>query len=145
MTFMTLGIFWVGQQAQLNNFARGDRNLTWIQLTFLLAVTLTPFSTAFLAEFISYRVALVVYWFNIVMLGATLYASWKYGDRAQLFAADVLPETVKAVERRIIMAQLLYAFGALLCIINTYWSITFIVLLQLNYAIAPRIRPLSQL
>jgi hypothetical protein len=32
-----------------------------------------------------------------------------------------------AVCRRIVIAQALYAFGALLCIINTHWSIAFIV------------------
>jgi hypothetical protein len=33
--------------------------------------------------------------------------------------------------------QALYAFGALLCLIDTRWSIAFIVLVQLNYAVAP--------
>jgi hypothetical protein len=37
-----------------------------------------------------------------------------------------------------VIAQALYAFGALLSVANTYWSIGFIVLVQLNYAIAPR-------
>ena len=31
----------------------------------------------------------------------------------------------------------LYAFGAALCVVNTYWSIAFIVLIQINYAVAP--------
>jgi hypothetical protein len=39
---------------------------------------------------------------------------------------------------RIIVAQSLYAFGAALCLFSTYLSIGFIVLIQLNYAIAPR-------
>jgi hypothetical protein len=43
-----------------------------------------------------------------------------------------------AVTRRIVIAQSLYAFGALLCLVNPYWSIGFIVLVQLNYVIAPR-------
>ena len=30
-----------------------------------------------------------------------------------------------------------YAFGAALCIVNTYWSIAFIVTVQINYAVAP--------
>jgi hypothetical protein len=38
-----------------------------------------------------------------------------------------------------VIAQALYATGAALCFIDTYWSIAFIVLVQLNYAIAPRI------
>jgi len=36
------------------------------------------------------------------------------------------------------VAQGLYAFGALLCVFDTYASIAFIVLVQLNYAFAPR-------
>ncbi|HEY8871013.1 MAG TPA: hypothetical protein VIM30_16720 [Candidatus Limnocylindrales bacterium] len=36
------------------------------------------------------------------------------------------------------------AFGTALCVVNTYWSIGFIVLVQLNYAIAPRLPVLSR-
>jgi uncharacterized membrane protein len=145
MSFMTLGIFWVGQQTQINHFARSDRNLAWIHLCFLLAVTLMPFSTGLLSEFLAYRIALVIYWLNILFLGAALYASWRYAFRAGLLKDDTTPEVRAAAERRIIIAQALYAFGALLCVISTYLSIAFIVLVQLNYAIAPRIRPLYRL
>jgi hypothetical protein len=45
-----------------------------------------------------------------------------------------------SVERRIVVAQALYAVGALFCVVRTYWSIVFIVLLQLKDTIAPRLR-----
>jgi Endosomal/lysosomal potassium channel TMEM175 len=35
MTFLTLGIFWVGQQIQLNHLLRSDRSLSWIHILFL--------------------------------------------------------------------------------------------------------------
>jgi uncharacterized membrane protein len=145
MSFLTLGIFWVGQQTQLNNFVRGDRDLAWVHLVFLLAVTLTPFSTALLAGFITFRIALILYWFNIFLLGATLFAGWQYATHAGLVKDDLTGEMRSAISRRIIIAQALYAFGALLCIINTTVSIVFIVIVQLNYVIAPRIRPLYRL
>lgn len=72
MSFLTLGIFWVGQQTQLDRFARSDRWLTWIHLAFLLAVTLIPFSTGLLAASITSRLALVVYWLNLLLLGTAL-------------------------------------------------------------------------
>ena len=138
MSVMTLGIFWVGQQTQLNHFARSDRNLAWIHIAFLCTVCLVPFSTSLLAEFIHYRVALLVYWFNILLLGLTLLWSWHYSTRARLLE-DAVPEEIhRAVVRRIVIAQSLYAAGAALCFINTYWSIAAIVLVQVNYAIAPR-------
>ena len=122
MSFVTLGIFWVGQQTQLNRFARSDRNLTWIHLGFLLAVSLMPFSTALLAEFITYRTALVVYWLNVLLLGVVLYGSWRYASRAGLVKDDTTVDMSSAVERRIVIAQALYALGALLCVVNTYWT-----------------------
>ena len=138
MSFLTLGIFWIGQQTQLNHLSSSHRILTWLHLAFLFAVTLMPFSTRLLAEFAAYRAALIVYWANLALLGLMLYLSWGSAFRAGLVKNDVSPETVSAICRRIITGQSFYAFGALLCLFNTYWSIAFIVVVQLNYAIAPR-------
>jgi uncharacterized membrane protein len=140
MSFVTLGIFWVGQQTQLDHLERSDRHLTWITLGFLFSVTLLPFSTKVLAEFYTYRAALIEYWFNILLLGGSLYCTWGYAVRNKLLKADTPPELHSAVCLRIVYAQSLYAFGALLCVVDTRLSIGFIVLVQLNYVLAPGFR-----
>jgi uncharacterized membrane protein len=138
LSFLTLGIFWAGQQTQLNHIDEGTRDLTWIHLGFLFATTMLPFSTRLLAEFITFRVALVIYWLNILILGATLFWSWSYATRANLLKADTPEEVRGSICRRIVIAQSLYAAGAALCVINTWVSIAAIVLVQLNYVLAPR-------
>jgi uncharacterized membrane protein len=138
MSFLTLGIFWAGQQTQLNHIDEGTRDLTWIHLGFLFAVTLVPLSTRLLAEFIHYRTALGLYWLNIFVLGAMLYWSWTYATHRNLIRDDTPEEIRLSICRRIVIAQSLYAVGALLCFINTWLSIAAIVLVQTNYAIAPR-------
>jgi len=143
-SFLTLAIFWNGQQAQLNRFARTNRHLTWIQMLFLCAVSIMPFSTRLLAEFIGYRIALICYWANLLFLGAVLYIAWRYARRTGLITQDTSHEIACAIERRIVFGQVLYATGACLCIWNTYWSIAFIVVTQINFAIAPRIPWLSR-
>jgi len=140
LSFMTLGIFWIAQQTQLNQFARSNRTLVWIHMVFLFAVSIMPFSTGLLAEFITYRLSVVTYWLNLLLLGTTLLASVRYGWRAQLVKEDITVELRVTRERRIIGYQMLYAIGALLCLINTYVSIVFIILLQLNSVFAPRLR-----
>jgi uncharacterized membrane protein len=139
MSFLTLGIFWAGQQTQFNHFARADRDLAWIHIAFLAAVSVMPFSTMLLAAFITFRVALLIYWANIVILGAALYFSLVYACRAGLIKEGTSDAVARALERRILIAQGLYAVGAALSIISTIWSIAFIVLVQLNYAVAPRL------
>lgn len=145
MSFLTLGIFWVGQQTQLNFLKRSNRNLTWIYLGFLLCVTLMPFSTGLLASFSGLRTAVVVYWLNIALLGAVLYITLRYAMRASLLNDGASKAVTNALLRRILIAQALYAAGALLCVISTYLSIAAIFLVQLNYVIAPRIRLLYRL
>jgi uncharacterized membrane protein len=143
MSFLTLGIFWVGQNTQHDLLERSERGYAWIHIAFLMAVTLVPFSTSLLAEFIAYRTALFVYWFNIAFLGATLLAGW-YRARAQGLVKRDAPEgTDSALVRRVVIAQILYAAAALLCVFSNYWSIGLIVAIQLQYAIGLRFRPFS--
>ena len=145
MSFLTLGIFWVGQQTQLNHLARADRDVAWCNLTFLFAVTLMPFSTSLMADFISLRLALLLYWANILFLGVVMLASWRYVLRTKLLREDAPAGLAQAMTRRIVIAQALYAVGAALCVFGTYWSLGFIVLVQLNYALAPRIGVLQRI
>lgn len=140
MSFMTLGIFWVGQGSQTGQLLRSNRHYTWLQLVFLFGVTLVPFSTALLAHYPMLKVALVEYWLNIALIGFMLLAAFEYGLRAQLFDESQARMVARLVRGRVLIAQGLYAFSAALSIFFPTWvSIALIVLVQLNYVIAPRI------
>jgi uncharacterized membrane protein len=93
-----------------------------------------PLSTRLLTEFITYRGALGIYWLNIM-----LYWSWAHAMSHSLIKPDTPPEVRNSICSRIRIAQMLYAAGAALCFINNFVSIAAIVLVQLNYAIAPRL------
>ena len=145
LTLMTLGIFWLGQQTQLSQLARSDRDLVWLHFVFLAVVTVLPFSTRLLADFLTYRAAFLIYWLNIALLGACLYATWSYAERAKLVREEAHGEISRAVRRRIVVAQSLYAIGALAGLVNAPLGIALILLIQLNYAIGPRLPILSRL
>ncbi|RFB80820.1 TMEM175 family protein [Methylovirgula sp. 4M-Z18] len=145
MSVITLGIFWIGQQTQLNHLKRGDRNLSWVHIAFLAIVSILPFSTRLLAEFTEFQTALIVYWFNILLLGIILYFSWNYAQRHALVSDDTPHELNCAIQRRILIAQGLYFAGMLLCFVSVWASIGFILLVQLNYVLAPRLGFLHKL
>ena len=141
LSFLTLGIFWNGQQTQLSYLARGNRDLAWLSLLFLAIVALFPFTTSLLAEYLESRLALGLYWLDIAFCGLALLAIWTYIERAGLLRDDVGPEVGRAVRRRILVAQALYLTGFLISLLpwGTFPAIVFIVLVQLNFAIAPRV------
>lgn len=143
LSFLTLGIFWVGQQTQLNFFARADRHLSWIHLAFLCAVSLMPYTTSVMAEFLPRAPAIIIYWANILALGVALLASWRYARAAGLLADTPQAAAVDhAIERRILIAQGLYAAGAALAFVSGWAALAVILAVQLNYALGISWRPL---
>ena len=139
VSLITLGIFWVGQQTGLNQLERSNRDLTWLHFVFLAVVTVVPFTTRLLADFFTYRTAFVIYWANILLLGASLYATWAYAEWAKLIREDAHGEISRAIKRRIVLAQSLYAVGAVVGLFDVTLGIALIMLIQLNYAMAPRL------
>jgi uncharacterized membrane protein len=144
MSFLTLGIFWIGQQTQFNHIARTNRHLTWIHLSFLALISLMPFSTNFLAEYATARVPFILYWLNLLLLGLVLMASLGYAGRAELFKPTATEEVRGALRRRIVFYQACYAVAMALCVVNTYVSMIALILLQLGSAIAPPIAPFNR-
>jgi uncharacterized membrane protein len=140
LSFLTLGIFWNAQQTQLNHMARANRDFAWLSLLFLATIALFPFTTSLLAEFFDLRLALGLYWLNIFASGMAILGTWAYAKRAGLLRDDLGPEVDAAIRRRVTVAQTLYAVGlAIGLVFGTLPAVTFIVLVQLNFAIAPRI------
>jgi uncharacterized membrane protein len=138
MSFMTLGIFWTGHSTQFNFIHHSNRDLNWICIFYLMFVSIVPFTTAFLSEHIEFKVAVGMYWLNILFLGLILFIQWKYALKQKFISGteQEIQSVDKAISRRIVIAQILYASGALLCFVNTYLSISVIILIQLNYAFA---------
>ena len=145
LSLLTLGIFWLGQQTQLSQLERSNRDLAWLHFLFLAFVTVLPFSTRLLADFLTYRTAFVLYWANILLLGSALYAAWAYAERGRLIREDAHGEVSRAVRRRIVIAQSLYLAGLIVGLVDVPAGIGLIILVQLNYAVAPRLPVLWRL
>src|SRR5215469_15788500 len=65
ISFVILGVYWVGHHVQLSFIRRADRPLLWINILFLLWVALVPFSTALLSEYATTRIAIAIYGANL--------------------------------------------------------------------------------
>jgi len=145
LSLLTLGIFWVAQQTQLSQLARSNRDQTWLHLAFLAIITVLPFTTRLLADFFAYRAAFVIYWLNLFLLGVGVYIIWAHAERAKLIRDDAPSELTNAYRRRVIVAQSLYGVGAFVGLFSVPLGLALIILIQLNYAVAPRLPILSRL
>ena len=139
LSFTMLGTFWLAQHTLLGILGRCDRTLSWISLGFLFVVSLLPFSAALLAHYVHLRLAVGVYWLNILLLGAGLEAAARYG-RTLVHGDDQQARArLTTFRRRILFAQTLYALAALICLISTTASVIALALVQLYFIVSPRL------
>jgi uncharacterized membrane protein len=143
MSFLTLGIFWLGQHAQLDHFARGNRRLAWIHVAFLCAVALMPFSTSLLADFVHLRLAFALYWLNLFLLGACLFASIRYAARTGLVADDS-GGLQRMHERRIVGFQAAYACCLAVALVEPYAGIALVIAFQVYSVVSSRVSPFAR-
>jgi uncharacterized membrane protein len=143
LSFSMLGTFWLAQHTLLGILGRCDRTLTWINIAFLFVVSLLPFSAALLAHYDRLRLAVAVYWLNIVLLGVTLEWSSRYGRKA--FApGPVALARLGTFRRRILLAQSLYTVAALVSLASTQASVIALAAVQVYYIISPRMPRLTR-
>src|SRR6516225_141850 len=139
LSFTMLGTFWLAQHTLLGILGRCDRTLSWISLGFLFVVSLLPFSAALLAHYVHLRLAVGVYWLNILLLGAGLEAAARYGRTLVPGDDQQGLARLTTFRRRILLAQALYALAALICLISTTASVIALALVQLYFIVSPRL------
>src|SRR5215510_8423684 len=103
ISFVMLGVYWVGHHNQYYYIRRTDRPFLWINIFFLMGVSLIPFSTGLLGQFPEDRTALGVYGLNLIMVGGFLYAHWSYATPQHPIGQGHIPSgMVKFAQYRIV-------------------------------------------
>jgi uncharacterized membrane protein len=138
MSFLILGVLWIGHHNQFHFIQRSDRFLLWINLAFLMAIAFIPFSTAFLGRYWSERLALTLYGGNVALGGVILYAHWRYAT------ARGLSDLADAVAVRLIGGRILIGVAANLLAIaigefRPEWSLFIYVAILFIYIIPGRV------
>jgi len=102
LSFALLGIYWVAHHVQFHYIRRTDRPFLWINILFLLAVAIVPFSAALLGAYWREPLAIAVYGANLMGVAATLLWIWNYATRGRRLVDDALdPELVRLGRSRI--------------------------------------------
>ncbi len=71
ISFLLVGMYWVGHRSSFAQVRYIDRNTTWLNLLFLMAVSLVPFVAGVLGEYQTESVALHLY--GLVLISVTVF------------------------------------------------------------------------
>jgi len=65
LTFVILGVLWVGHHNQYYYIRRADRLLLWINIFFMMSVAMLPFTAESIFGLWQDRIAIILYNFNL--------------------------------------------------------------------------------
>jgi uncharacterized membrane protein len=118
ISFINLGVLWVGQHNQYHFISRADRWFLWINIGYLLLVSFMPLSTALLGHYPLNRLALFVYGANLLAATLVLALHWHYATTGGRLVAGRLPASVvRLAHRRILGSAGAYAIALLLALL----------------------------
>jgi uncharacterized membrane protein len=126
ISFFIIGQYWSVHHRLFGFVVNYNLRLLWLNLFFLLAIVLMPFSTAFYSEYISYFLVtpVVLYVFNISFLGLMSYCLWRYVSNPKHQLNEGLDRiTANYFSLRAIMIPLIFVLTLLIYLIAPKWAV----------------------
>lgn len=104
ISFVLLGVYWVGHRNQFAFIERTDHHLHWLNIFFLAFVALIPFTTETLSRHPADSAAILLYGLNLIVIGVILCGHWLYAVRAGLLREGISRAVVVTGVRRCLLA-----------------------------------------
>jgi len=80
ISFVILAIYWTAHHRQFHYIKHTDRALIWINIVFLMATCLLPFSTSLIGEYRDQEISILIYGGNSITIASLLYIQWWYAQ-----------------------------------------------------------------
>lgn len=101
LSFVVLGQFWVSMHGQFRLIRRADHWLIWLNITYLLFISLVPFTADHLGRYGAISPVAVLYGVNLLALSVLQLAMWSWATRQRHLVAPDLPSAVIERGRRL--------------------------------------------
>lgn len=132
VSFGIVATYWVQHASVFHYLRRVNRSLVWLNMLFLLPLTLLPFLTELRATYHSEPIVTVLYAGTNALCGLILLAIWRYSVRRDL-TRPVPPEVDRSMRRRIVLGILINVVGACAARIDVHLSSAVFLTLPLLY------------
>lgn len=142
ISFLTVLVLWVNHHNMFRLIGRTDHTLLILNGLLLLAITVIPFPTALLAEYIQHSehhdqtVAAAIYSGTFTVMGILYTMVWRHASKNnRLIAKDADPRIVAKVTRRFSIGAPLYFLSFVLAFVNVWASVVVFVALPTFYSL----------
>jgi uncharacterized membrane protein len=140
LSFVVVGIYWVGHHNTFHYIKRSDRTLLWLNILLLLCIVFIPFPTALLGQYPGQQISVIIYAGTLVSTGLVLQLLWWYATSGyRLVDRDIDPRLVQLATRRNLIAPLIYLLAIGISFFSAQTSLVFFILVPVYYIFPGRI------
>jgi len=139
-SFLNILVFWANHDAINKVVVRYDTKTTYLNIIFLLFISLIPFTTAFIGQNPHSFVAIAAY--GLVLMFASLTAILMYHHlafKSKLFLPEVSAISKKRVYKQIVSSPFLYLTAILGGLITTYIPIAIYIIMPVIFMFMPQL------
>jgi uncharacterized membrane protein len=90
LSFLVIGLYWIGHHQTFRYVRSYDRTLLWLNLLFLLSISFIPFPTDLLGEYGELRFAVIFYAASLALARLLLALVWWYVFSGPIRTSDEL-------------------------------------------------------
>jgi uncharacterized membrane protein len=140
ITFIVIGIYWVGHHLQFHYVRYTDRRLIWINMFFLLLISFLPFATDMVGDHEELILPCEIYGMTLLAVSLINYIHLRYLVRhPHLASPDLTPVAAGLLKRRIALFALVPALSMALAFYSTRLALYAYLLLAAAHFIPGRI------
>ncbi len=125
ISFIILAVYWIAHHRQFHYIKHVDRTLTWINILFLMATCLIPFSTSLLGEYRQQQISIFVYGGNSIIIALLLCINWWYATSPhnRFVNEDLDPITKTTSLRRLLFGIIVYLIAIGISFVYVHLSV----------------------
>lgn len=134
VSFVMLGVYWIGQHNQFHHIRFVDRKFLWISIIFLMFITLLPFTTGIIANYSGQTSAISIYGLNLIIIGAVGYVRWSYATKNhRLVSHSIDVRLVEMQKKRVLFSPAVCLLAVLFSFSNAWISLVLYAAIPVYY------------
>lgn len=136
ISFIIIGIFWIGHTIIFRFIKRADRVLLWLNTLLLLFICFIPFPAALIGQYGAEKYSLILYGLTIICVGIVFSVLWVYASRNfRLIDKTMDKRLVKKASIIIAAAPIVYVIAILIAFYNPVITLIIYILIPIAYII----------
>jgi uncharacterized membrane protein len=142
ISFAVISVFWVSYHQVFNFIKKSHITIVYLNLLFLLSITLLSISTSLVINYGSYRIPFIIYCIVVMMSSSLLALIWWYATKDyRLVDRNVHPLFIKGTIINLLSIPFVFALSILISFVNLdiaqyFW----LIIVPLNIAIKKKYR-----